>query len=191
MPFKLTPLPYKYDALAPYVSEKTMRLHHDALMGAYVDKLNQLLPDYTGTVEHLVVHSPDGAVFNNAAQLWNHAFFFAGLKKDVAMPLALSGQIKADFGSIKQLREAVVSKAVSVFGSGWVWLTMPEDRLRVVTTKDADTPMRRLERPLLAIDVWEHAYYLDYANKRKDYVGNLFDHCVDWDRVCRLAPIPR
>lgn len=190
MSFRLAPLPYKYDALSPYISERTMRLHHDAHMRAYIDKLNKLVAGRPQIPLRTLIVDGSGPLFDNAAQVWNHAFFFSGLAKDVKMPPALTSLVVRDWGSVSDLRKTVLDGASSVFGSGWVWLAVAEGRILVHTSKDGDNPVAHGGKPVLAIDVWEHAYYLDYANKREDYVGKLFDHCVDWNRVARLCGIP-
>lgn len=185
--FTARPLPYAYDALAPQVSEETMRYHHDKHYQGYVDKLNELLaasPDAGRTLEELIV-TADGPLFNNAAQVWNHEFFFEQLSPtpQTQPSGALKSAIDRDFGSVAQLKAQMNKAAAGLFGSGWVWLVEdPSGRLAIVSEQNAGNPLRRGMKPLLGLDVWEHAYYIDYRNRRADAVAALWDN-IDWKKV--------
>jgi Fe-Mn family superoxide dismutase len=183
------PLPYPFDALEPFVDGKTMELHHDRHLQAYTDNLNAALKNYptlqTASLEQLIrmadrLPYPLGTqIGHNAGGVYNHRFFFAGLRPDGgAQPSgALDAAITRAFGSFPDFEAALRAAALSVFGSGYAWLVSGCDgRLRIVTTADQDTPLTRRLYPILNIDVWEHAYYLKHYNKRADY----FD---DWLRV--------
>jgi Fe-Mn family superoxide dismutase len=190
--FVQEPLPYPQDALAPFVSADTMRLHHEAHYGGYVKKANQLARGvrYAGTgPEDLIRAVADDpgrkALFDNAAQAWNHAFFFKCLKPEGggAPEGPLAERINASFGSFARFKNTFLSAADQHFGSGWVWLVQDGEKLAVMTTADADTPIAHGLTPLLAVDIWEHAYYLDYQNRRGDYVRSVLDYLVNWDFV--------
>ena len=185
--FVLAPLPYAYDALEPEISEETLRFHHDKHHAAYVAKLNALIagtPYETMSLEEIVAKS-DGAIFNNAAQVWNHNFYFATLSPNPKTKPegALLDAIVREFGSVENLKTAMNEAAVNLFGSGWVWLVENQDgRLSIMSGKNADTPLRYDMSPLLTIDVWEHAYYIDYRNARADAVKAIWNK-IDWQKV--------
>jgi Fe-Mn family superoxide dismutase len=194
MTFELPPLDYAYDALEPHVSARTMEFHHDKHHRSYVSKLNRLVegsPPARMSLEDVMRRaygSPSGeALFNNAAQAWNHAFFWKCLKpKGGGAPGgALAERIKASFGSHDNFRKAFLDAATGQFGSGWAWLVQSGDRLEVVATADADNPLLRGKIPLLTCDVWEHAYYLDYQNRRAEYVKAFVDQLIDWQFAAR------
>lgn len=188
--FQLPPLPYAQDALEPYVSARTMSFHYGKHHQAYVDALNKLVagtPWAGQPLEKIITESAGvadkTAVFNNAAQAWNHAFFWQSMK-----PLGggkptgrLLEMVEKSFGSFDEFKNAFAAAAVARFGSGWVWLLQDGDRLKVVTTANADTPLAQGQTALLTCDVWEHAYYLDYQNRRKDFVQAFLDHLANWD----------
>lgn len=182
--FAVRDLPYAHDALAPYFSEETLRYHHDKHYAGYVAKLNELTAGTLfadETLENLVLIA-DGAVYNNAAQAWNHEFYFDALSPDGAHEPsgALREAVDRSFGSFGQLKERMTSVAVGLFGSGWVWLVeQAPGRLEIVSTANAGNPLREGMRPLLALDVWEHAYYIDYRNRRADSIA-AFWKVVDW-----------
>ena len=185
--FTVRELPYAYDALAPQLSEETLRYHHDKHYAGYVAKLNELILDtpYEGQPLEDIILAADGAVYNNAAQAWNHAFYFEQLSPDPQRvpPGALADAVDRTFGSFDALRERMNREAVGLFGSGWVWLAA--DRpvvLVVVSGPNAGNPLRQGLVPLLCIDVWEHAYYIDYRNRRADAVAALWDR-IDWKTV--------
>ena len=180
-------LPYAYDALAPQVSEETLRFHHDKHYVGYVNKLNELILDTPYAQQPLedIVVSADGAIFNNAAQMWNHEFFFDQLSPDgAARPTgALLKAIDADFGSFEQFKAQMEKAAVGLFGSGWAWLSVDKDgKLHITKEPNGSNPVRAGLKPLLGFDVWEHAYYLDYQNRRADHVNKLWE-IIDWDVV--------
>lgn len=182
--FEARELPYAYDALAPYISEETLRFHHDKHYLGYVAKLNELVLDTPFARQPLedVVLAADGPLFNNAAQAWNHAFLFDTLSSapQKAPDGALAKAINRSFGSFDRCREELTRAAVGLFGSGWVWLVADEaGNLAVRSEQNAGTPLRQHLRPLLCIDVWEHAYYIDYRNRRADAVA-AFWNVVDW-----------
>lgn len=182
------PLPYSYDALAPYISQRTLEFHHDKHVGTYIKNLNDLIAgrEYadmplTEIVKVSATRDADKKVFNNAAQVYNHDFFFRGMKPNGggAVPSAIADA----FGGPDAFREQFKTAATGVFGSGWTWLVRDGDALRIVTTANADTPIAHGWTPLLTLDVWEHAYYLDYQNRRAEFVDAFLDHLVDWDFV--------
>ena len=180
-------LPYAYDALAPAISEETMRYHHDKHYVGYVNKLNELILDTPFAAQPLedIILSADGAIYNNAAQAWNHEFLFEELSPNPqAKPSGeLLEAINRDFGSFDELKAQMNRAAVGLFGSGWVWLAEdPSGRLAIVSEQNAGNPMRHGMKPLLAFDVWEHAYYIDYRNRRADAVDALWG-IVDWKVV--------
>ena len=175
MTLTLPPLPYPYHALEPVISAATLKLHHDAHHRSYVDKANALLKSASlagGRLED-VVRGASGALFNNAAQAWNHAFLWKSLRPYDAG--ASRHALKARFG--EQMKNA----ATGLFGSGWVWLVDEGGELKVSATANAGTPIALGQKPLLVIDVWEHAYYLDHQNRRDRYVEGVVEHLLDWE----------
>ena len=185
--FTVRELPYAYDALAPQLSEETLRYHHDKHYAGYVAKLNELILDtpYEGQPLEDIILAANGAVYNNAAQAWNHAFYFEQLSPDPQrMPTgALADAVVRTFGSVDALRERMNREAVGLFGSGWVWLAADrQGGLVIVSGPNAGNPLRQGLVPLLCIDVWEHAYYIDYRNRRADAVAALWDR-IDWKTV--------
>lgn len=180
-------LPYAYDALAPQVSEETMRYHHDKHYAGYVNKLNELIVDTPFADQPLedIILSADGPVYNNAAQMWNHEFFFDTLSPEAQTEPSgeLKRAIERDFNSFESLKAQMNKAAAGLFGSGWVWLA--EDRsgkLAIISEQNAGNPLRHGMKPLLCIDVWEHAYYIDYRNRRADAVEALWER-IDWKTV--------
>jgi Fe-Mn family superoxide dismutase len=185
--FTLAPLPYAYNSLEPEISEETLRYHHDKHHAAYVAKLNALIegtPYEKMSLEDIISKS-EGAIFNNAAQMWNHTFYFDTLSPTPksAPTGALLDAIVSQYGSVDNLKKEMNEAAVNLFGSGWVWLIKnKEGKLSIMSGKDADTPLRYGMCPLLTIDVWEHAYYIDYRNARADAVKAIWNR-IDWKRV--------
>jgi Fe-Mn family superoxide dismutase len=186
--FKLPELPYAYDALQPVVSEITMKTHHDKHHKAYVDATNKLI-DGTGvagsSLEEVVRHAKsagDQKLFNQSAQAWNHAFFWESMTPDDGGPEGeLAEAIDAAFGGLDQLRTKFVEEGVAHFASGWVWLVSEGGALKVISTHDADTAIvHEGLTPLIVCDVWEHAYYLDYKNVRKEFLEKWFDGVANW-----------
>jgi len=188
---ELPPLPYAQDALAPVISAQTLSFHYGKHHKAYVDNLNKLV---AGTelseapleqVIAAVAGKPDKVgIFNNAAQTWNHTFFWNSLKPKGGggVPAgAVAKAIDAAFGSFENFKKEFSNAAMTQFGSGWAWLVADKGALRVVKTGNADTPLTMGLTPLLTIDVWEHAYYLDYQNRRADFVAAVIDKLLDWE----------
>jgi len=187
MAFDLPALPYAQDALEPHISAETLEYHYGKHHKTYVDKLNGLVEgtDLAGKTLEEVVKSSEGGVFNNAAQIWNHTFYWNGLSPDGGGEPggALGAAIDQAFGSFAAFREAFVKSAVGNFGSGWTWLVKGEDgKLAIVNTSNAANPMRDGKKPLLTIDVWEHAYYIDYRNARPKYLDEIWK-LVNWNFV--------
>lgn len=187
MKFSLPELPYAHDALAPVISAETISFHYGKHHQAYVNNLNNLTPgtDFEQADLDTIVKKSEGAVFNNAAQIWNHNFYFLSLtpKKGSAPNATLTNAINEAFGSLDNFKAEFGKAAVSVFGSGWAWLVKDaEGKLSIVKESNAGNPMTRGLTPLLTFDVWEHAYYIDYQNRRPDYVAALWD-LVDWNVV--------
>lgn len=186
--FRLTALPYDYTALAPAISEETLRFHHDKHEAAYIAKVNELIagtPYESMTLEDIVRRS-DGTLFNNAAQAWNHHFYFEALSpapQSIA-PGPFAEAVDAAFGSFDAMKEQLTKACVGLFGSGWVWLVADSSgRLGIMSEQNAGTPLRyEGMTPLLAIDVWEHAYYIDWRNRRADAIAALWG-VVDWRKV--------
>jgi Fe-Mn family superoxide dismutase len=182
--FDLPPLPYAHDALAPVISGETLELHHDKHHRKYVDTMNQLLaeqPLQAQTLEEVVRRS-SGKLFNNAAQAWNHAFYWQCLTPKGAKPSpAMRKLIESAFGSWEKFAEAFADAANGQFGSGWAWLVKKQGGLEILATPNAETPMARGATCLLTIDVWEHAYYVDYRNQREKYVSALINELLNWE----------
>jgi len=190
--FVMEPLPYSQDALAPTISADTMGFHYDKHYAGYVKKANELTKGMglSGKTAEAVIQTTSGdaskaAVFNNAAQAWNHAYFFKCLRPDGGgVPEGLLAEmIDAAFGSFADFKALFITAAKDQFGSGWVWLVLDEGKLAVVTSANADTPLAHGLIPLFTIDVWEHAYYLDYQNRRVDFVTSVLDNLANWDFV--------
>jgi len=189
-PLALFRLPYPEDALAPIISARTLAVHHGKHHKAYVDKVNELVEgtEFEGQALERIVLAASGRtdrveLFNNAAQAWNHAFYWRSMKpKAGARPTGpLAEKIDAAFGGFDALKKELVGAAVKQFGSGWGWLVSDGHSLKVVRTANADVPFTKGQTPLLAIDVWEHAYYLDYQNRRVDYVQAVVDKLLNWE----------
>lgn len=189
-PFRLEPLPFKEDALDPYIQAKTIGFHYGRHHKGYVDKLNKQVEGkryekmkLEEVVQASAKEQADVAVFNNAAQAWNHAFYWQCLKANGGgEPTGrIADKIKSDFGSYDELKKQLSDAALNQFGSGWAWLVVEGGKLRVQKTSNADTPIAHGIRPLLTIDVWEHAYYLDYQNRRNEYVAAVIDHLLNWE----------
>lgn len=190
MAFELPALPYAPDALAPYMSAETMDLHHGKHHNTYVVNANKLI-DGTGlegrALEDVVRESfktPDlGGLFNNAAQHWNHSFYWSSMKPGGggAVPAGLDAKLKEDFGSVDAFKEAFIQAGVTQFGSGWAWLVLDQGKLAVTKTPNAENPLVHGQTPLLVCDVWEHAYYVDYRNRRPDFLKAWVDNLLNWE----------
>ena len=188
--FSLPPLPYSQEALEPYISARTMSFHYGKHHQTYVDNLNKLVAGtpWAGQPLEKVIRETAGvadkaALFNNAAQVWNHTFFWQSMKPSGGgKPTGrLMKLIEKSFGSLDEFKKTFVDSGVAQFGSGWVWLVQDGDLLKVVKTSNADTPVAHGQTALLTCDVWEHAYYLDYQNRRKDFVQAFLDHLANWE----------
>ena len=187
MPFELPKLPYAPDALQPYISKQTIDFHYGKHHQAYVNNLNNLVPSsaFANATLEQIVKEAEGAVFNNGAQIWNHTFYFesfspTGPREPTGKLLAA---IDAAFGSFPSFKEQFTKSATTLFGSGWAWLVKKPDGVpEIVQEFNAGNPLRKGFLPLLTCDVWEHAYYLDYQNKRPDYV-QAFWNVVDWNVI--------
>jgi Fe-Mn family superoxide dismutase len=196
MSIALPPLPYAYDALAPYINETTLRVHHDKHHAKYVNVTNTLIAGTEMEKEDVVTilrkaYGTNQGLFNNAAQSYNHAFYWDCMKPNGGgkPTWTLEVLINNSFGSFDQFREEFVDAGVSVFGSGWAWLVWTPSGLKVTKTIGADCPLTEKDAvPLLTMDVWEHAYYLDYQNVRTTYIDAFLDHLVNWDFVAAQVP---
>jgi superoxide dismutase, Fe-Mn family len=181
--FELPPLPYAEDALEPVISAETLELHHGKHHKKYVDTMNELLAksDVRGSTLEDLVRSSQGKLFNNAAQAWNHDFYWHSLAPKAAPPSAAMRQrLERDFGTYEKFVDQFAAAANGQFGSGWAWLVEKDARLQVLATANADTPMAHGVRCLLTLDVWEHAYYVDYRNQRERYVQALIEQRLNW-----------
>ena len=188
-PFELPPLPYAEDALAPVISAGTIRFHYGKHHRAYVDNLNGLVKNtpyekmsLEAVIRASAANPGQTAIFNNAAQVWNHTFYWNGMKPGGGGRPAgeIGKRVDKDFGSYENFRKEFVGAALGQFGSGWAWLATDGKSLKVVKTPNAENPITQGLKPLLTIDVWEHAYYLDYQNRRKDFVEASLDKLVNW-----------
>jgi Fe-Mn family superoxide dismutase len=192
MAISLPDLPFAKDALAPTISANTLDFHHGKHHKAYVDNLNKLIAgtDLEGkSLEDIIkIAAKDSAkvgIFNNAAQVWNHSFYWQCLKKGGggAPTGKIADKIKATWGSYDKFVEELKNAGATQFGSGWAWLVLEGDQLKITKTANADTPMVHGQKALLTIDVWEHAYYLDYQNRRPDYLAAVIQNLINWDFV--------
>lgn len=194
MPFTLPDLPFAYDALDPYMSAETFEFHHDKHHNAYVTKGNELIqgqPHMGDTLEEVVISASkleNPGLFNNAAQHWNHSFFWNCLKPNgggTSLPASLQEKIDSDLGGYDSFKAAFVEACVTQFGSGWGWLTVDNatGKLEITKTGNAGVPFTEGKTPLLTCDVWEHAYYIDYRNARPKYVEAFVDNMINWEFV--------
>ena len=189
MEYKLPPLPYAMDALEPAMSRETLEYHYGKHHRAYVKELNNLIKgsEFENATLEQIIRDSSGPLFNNAAQTWNHTFFWncmaprGGGKPTGALAEAMNDK----WGSYAQFKEAFSKSAISNFGSGWTWLVVRSDGVDIVNTDDADNPMTQGDEPLLTLDVWEHAYYLDYRNERPKFVEAFFKNLVNWNFALR------
>jgi Fe-Mn family superoxide dismutase len=187
MRFELPQLPYAPDALQPYISKQTIDFHYGKHHQTYVNNLNNLVPGtrFENATLELIIKEADGGIFNNAAQVWNHTFYFesfspTGPREPVG---ALATAINTAYGSFAAFKEQFSKSAITLFGSGWAWLVKKDDGLLdIIQEPNAGNPLKKSMTPLLTFDVWEHAYYLDYQNKRPDYVQSLWN-ILNWDVI--------
>jgi superoxide dismutase, Fe-Mn family len=186
MPFTLPNLPYEKTALAPHITAETLEFHHGKHHNAYVVNLNKLLdgkPEADKSLEDVILNS-EGPVFNNAAQIWNHTFYWHSMKAGGGGTPSgeLFDAIVRDFGSFDKFKEEFTAAATTQFGSGWAWLVLDKDgKLKVTKTGNADIPMKHGQKALLTIDVWEHAYYIDFRNLRPKYIETFLSSLANWD----------
>lgn len=187
MNFTLPVLPYALSDLQPAISERTLEFHYGKHHQTYIDNLNKLV---LGTefenmgLEDIVTNAPDGPIFNNAAQVWNHTFYFEALGTPGQNGPACEAIVE-QWGSFEAFQDEFSKAAIGLFGSGWLWLIQTEDkRLHIVSESNAGTPIRKGLKPILCFDVWEHAYYLDYQNKRAEYIKNLWN-ILDWNVIVK------
>ena len=192
MTYQLPDLPYSYDALEPHISSRTLEFHHDKHHAKYVDNYNSMVQDAgmaDRPIEEVIkaaYNNPEMmGLHNNAAQAWNHTFYWNCMSPNGGgMPSGeLADKIKSDFGSFDQFKEAFKSAGTGQFGSGYAWLVLDGGKLKVVNTPNAVNPIVDGQTPLLTMDVWEHAYYLDYQNARPDYVDTFLNNLVNWSFV--------
>lgn len=190
MTFTLPPLPYEQTALEPHITANTLSFHHGKHHQAYVTNLNNLVKDTplaNATLEQVIMESAKDAskagIFNNSAQVWNHTFYWNSMKPNGGgTPKGeIAKQIDKAFGGYDQFKEAFKQAATTQFGSGWAWLVLDNGSLKITKTGNADLPMAHGQKALLTLDVWEHAYYLDYQNRRPDYITTFLDKLVNWD----------
>ncbi|NLV23671.1 MAG: superoxide dismutase [Deltaproteobacteria bacterium] len=192
MAITLIDLPYPKDALEPHISARTLDFHHGKHHNAYVVNTNNLIKgteledlDLETIIRKSAIDPAKAGLFNNAAQVWNHAFYWRCMKPGGggAPTGAVAKKIDADFGSYAAFVEAFKNAGATQFGSGWAWLILDNGKLKVVKTGNADTPLAHNQKALLTVDVWEHAYYLDYQNRRPDYLTTFIDKLINWDFV--------
>ena len=188
MALTLPPLPYAYDALQPYMSRETLEYHHDKHHKAYVDTANNLLKDSPLADKPLAEivkesHGKNVPLFNNAAQAYNHTHFWQWLKPNGggAIPGKLEKALIDSFGSVDEAKKQLIQNGVGQFGSGWTWFALKYGKIEVMKTPNGENPLIHGAVPILGIDVWEHSYYIDYRNRRLDYLQAVVDHLVNWE----------
>lgn len=187
MAFELPKLPYRLDALVPFVSEETLEYHYGKHHQAYVTNLNGLVPgtEFENATLETIVKKAEGGIFNNGAQVWNHTFYFEAFSKNGRKEPSgdLAEAIRKSFGTFDAFKEQFNKSAATLFGSGWAWLAKAQDgSVQIVQESNAGNPLRKGMIPLMTCDVWEHAYYIDYRNKRPDYIKNFWE-ILDWEVV--------
>ncbi len=191
MAFELAPLPYAYDALAPYTSAETLEYHHDKHHATYLNNLNNLIKgtEFEGKSLEDVIKESAGknpAIFNNAAQHYNHHHFWLWQKKDGGgkkIPAKVQALIDGDLGGYDKFRADFIQAGLTQFGSGWAWLAFKDGKLSITKTSNADNPLTQGATPILTVDVWEHCYYIDHRNLRAKYLEAFVDHLINWDYV--------
>ncbi|MEO6123725.1 MAG: superoxide dismutase [Ilumatobacteraceae bacterium] len=186
MTIELPPLPYALDALAPHISQETLEFHYGKHHQSYVTKLNKLIEgtdQADATLEEIVLGADAGGLFNNAAQVWNHTFYWNSMSPTGGGKPSgeLSNAIDSAFGSYDEFKTQFADAAATQFGSGWAWLVQEDSGLSIVKTSNADLPLKHSQKALLTIDVWEHAYYIDYRNARPKYIDTYLDSLINWD----------
>jgi len=187
--YVLAPLPYAENALAPMISANTISFHYGKHHKGYIDNLNKLVAEtkFAGEPLEKIITMAYGkadkaAIYNNASQAWNHTFYWKSLSPNGGgePPTALKAKIEASFKTVDACKKELATAATTQFGSGWAWLVLDGNKLKVIKTSNADSPLAKGVKPLLTIDVWEHAYYLDYQNRRADYVNAVLDKLINW-----------
>ena len=195
MTFELPKLDYSNDSLAPIMSEETLDLHHGKHHQTYITNLNNFIKDTemsSMSLEDIILKSSKDknkiGIFNNASQHWNHNLFWKCMKPNGGglMPARLEKKIVEDFGSLDQFKKEFIQAGITQFGSGWCWLSLKDEKLIVTKTANAANPLIEDMKPILGCDVWEHSYYIDYRNKRPDYLNNFFDKLINWEYVDSL-----
>jgi superoxide dismutase, Fe-Mn family len=193
MSFTLPDLPYAHDALQPYMSKETLEYHHDKHHKAYVDNGNKLLAgtEFEGkSLEDIVKGSfgKNAPLFNNAGQHYNHLHFWQWMKPKGggAIPGALEKKIVQDLGSLDKMKEDFIQAGIGQFGSGWAWLAVKDGKIAVMKTQNGESPLVHGGKPILGVDVWEHSYYIDYRNRRPDYLKAFVENMVNWEHVAKL-----
>ena len=193
MSFSLPELPYAYDALQPYMSAETLEYHHDKHHQTYVTTGNKLLEgsEFEGkSLEEIVkgAYGVNQALFNNAGQHFNHLHFWNWMKPDGggAIPGALEKKITEDLGGVDKMKEDLIQAGVTQFGSGWAWIAVKNGKLEIMKTPNGESPLVHGAKPILGVDVWEHSYYIDYRNRRPDYLKAFIDNLVNWEYVEKL-----
>ena len=187
MKFELPALGYKLDSLAPIISQQTLEFHYGKHHQAYVNNLNNLIPGTSfenSSLEEMIAKA-EGGIFNNAAQVWNHTFYFSSFNPTGGkIPTGkLAEEINNEFGSFEKFKEDFTKAATTLFGSGWAWLSIDdENKLQITQESNAGNPLRKGLTPILTCDVWEHAYYLDYQNRRPDYIKSFWE-ILDWELI--------
>ena len=194
MAFELPELPYDYEALQPYMSKETLEYHHDKHHKAYVDNGNKLAAEAGMdklSLEEIVKQSfgKNAGLFNNAGQHYNHIHFWQWMKPNGGgdkLPGNLEKKIIADLGSVAKMKEDFIQAGVTQFGSGWSWLAVKDGKITVTKTPNGENPLVQGAKPILGCDVWEHSYYIDYRNRRPDYLKAFMDHLVNWEYVAKM-----
>ena len=193
MALQLPDLPYSHDALAPIMSKETLEYHHDKHHKAYVDNANKILagtPLDSKSIEEIVVaaHGSNPGLFNNAAQHYNHLHFWKWMKPKGggSIPGRLEKKIIEDLGSVEKMKEEFANAGVTQFGSGWCWLAVKDGKITIMKTPNGENPLIHKAKPILGCDVWEHSYYIDYRNRRPDYLKAFMESLVNWEYVDEL-----
>ncbi len=192
MTFKLDELPYAVDSLSPFMSDETLEFHHHKHHQTYITNLNNLLENHplkNKSLEEIIKESYDkkdlAGIFNNAAQHYNHIEFWNSMKKNSnpLIPSKVKNAIEKDFGSFDAFKEEFIKKGTTIFGSGWVWLAKSNDKLEILQCSNAINPVALNKKTILGCDVWEHSYYIDYRNKRADFLKAWFENLINWEYV--------
>jgi len=192
MPITFPDLPYPKDALEPHISARTLEFHHGKHHKAYVDNANKFLSEspLAGETSEMIIKKTANdpkqiAIFNNVAQAWNHSFFWNCMKKGggKAPSGEIAERVKSDLGGYEKFVEEFKNAGATQFGSGWAWLALDGGKLKIIKTANADNPIAHNMKPLLTMDVWEHAYYLDYQNRRPDFIAAFIGNLINWDFV--------